>query len=96
MKKHAKHHGMKHSIKPHKSAYGHNMDGMQHDSEHYAGEMICEDMRAPGNLPMEVVRRDYDTMGGIHYDYAGNASAEYHQQMEDKMVAERQRAKRRY
>jgi len=62
----------------------------------YRGSMISEDMSAPGNLPQQVVRRDYGTGYSMDFDYQGNSDAMYKQEMDDIMVANRNKAKRRY
>jgi hypothetical protein len=62
----------------------------------YRGSMISEDMSAPGNLPQNVVRRQYGTGYEVNYDYQGNSDAMYKQEMDDIMVLSRSKAKRRY
>lgn len=62
----------------------------------YRGSMISEDMSAPGNMPQNVVRRQYGTGYEANYDYQGNSDAMYKQEMDDIMMLNRSKAKRRY
>lgn len=62
----------------------------------YKGSMISEDMTAPGNLPQNVIRRQYGKGYGAKYDYEGNGDAMYRQEMDDMLLMDRKKAKRRY